>query len=163
MTFDAYQRRVKDEMSRDVVSIESTATLLSALEQMENKSVTVLPVVDEDERCIGVISAIDVIRVARNTVRQLSEMSKMDEEARQKRVGDLVDKGMAQLCVKDVMQFKLKSVNQEMTIADAGSKMLWSRFHHLPVVDEEHRLVGIIATLDLLAAFVKGASEQPGQ
>ena len=36
--------------------------------------------------------------------------------------------------------------------------MLWSRFHHLPVVDDDKRLVGIISTLDLLAAFVKATA-----
>lgn len=159
MTFDPFQRRVKDEMSRDVVAIESTAPLLIALKRMEDEGVTVLPVVDDD-RCVGVISTTDVIHTAQTTANQLHDLVDLDEVARKQRVTTLVDNGMGQLCVRDVMQYKLKAVNQEMTIADAGRKMLLARFHHLPVIDDEQRLVGIISTLDLVAAFVKGASQR---
>ncbi len=43
MTFDPFQRRVKDEMTRDVVAIKPTALLLVSIEQMEYEGVTTCP------------------------------------------------------------------------------------------------------------------------
>jgi CBS domain-containing protein len=160
MNFDPHQRRVKDEMSTDVVSIESEAPLLAALDLMEAHDVTALPVVDEESRCIGMISTTDVACAARTTAMELQKLGQVDEDDRPSLVSGLVANGMALQSVHKAMRYKLKCVHQDTSIAKAGSKMLWTRFHHLPVVDEEQRLVGIISTLDLLAAFVKGTSKQ---
>ena len=162
MTFDPRQRRVKDEMSTDVVSVDSTATLLHALDLMEEQSVTALPVVDEDDRCIGMISTTDIACAARATAIDLQKLDQAGDDQRPKLISSLVENGMVHRSVHDAMRYKLKSVDQDTPLTKAGSKMLWTRFHHLPVVDAEKRLVGIISTLDLLAAFVKEAGSQTG-
>lgn len=159
MSFDPYQRRVKDEMSTDVVSISSTAPLLNAIDLMDEKGVTALPVVDQDGRCIGMISKTDVISSARATASMLEELDRVGEAVSSQFVRRLIDNSILRQSVHDAMRFKLKCVDQETPIAKAGSKMLWARFHHLPVVDEDQRLVGIVSTLDLLAAFVKGTAK----
>jgi CBS domain-containing protein len=160
MNFDPHQRRVKDEMSTDVVSIDSEAPLLTVLDLMEEHDVTALPVVDKDSRCIGMISTTDIACVARTTAIELQKLGQVDGDDRPNLVRGLVASGMALQSVHRAMRYKLKCVHEETSIAKAGNKMLWTRFHHLPVVDEEQRLVGIISTMDLLAAFVKGTSGQ---
>ena len=145
-------------MSKDVVSIQSEAPLLSALDLMEEHAITALPVVDGDNRCIGLISSTDVAFAARATASQLTELIPATEEERAEMVVGLVANGIGHKSVHDAMRYKLKCVREDTLIAKAGSKMLWTRFHHLPVVDREQKLVGIISTLDLLAAFVKGTS-----
>jgi CBS domain-containing protein len=52
--------------------------------------------------------------------------------------------------VKDVMSRSVRSVNPDTKILDVASLMCLYRFHGLPVVEEDDRLVGIIAERDLL-------------
>jgi CBS domain-containing protein len=159
MSFDPHQRKVGDEMSTEVISIESDAPLLKALDLMEEQAVTALPVVDDEGRCIGMVSTTDVACAARATAIELQQLDQAGEGDRPRLLKALIANGMAHQSVRKAMRYKLKCVHQETSIAKAGNKMLWTRFHHLPVVDEEQKLVGIISTLDLLAAFVKGAKQ----
>ena len=160
MNIELNQRCVKDEMSTDVVAVQPTASLIEAMNLMEENAVTALPVVDDENRCVGLISATDIVAAARSTADQLEQLHQAAEESRSSRVGELLAGSIIHRTVHDAMRFKLKYVHQETPLAKAGSKMLWTRFHHLPVVDSEQRLVGIISTLDLLAAFVKEASSK---
>lgn len=52
--------------------------------------------------------------------------------------------------VRDVMSRSVRTVKPETRIAEVASLMCLYRFHGLPVVDDEDRLVGIIAEKDLL-------------
>ena len=160
MTAENNHRSVRDEMSTDVASIESTASVLDALQQMEDKGVTSLPIVDPENRCIGVVSTTDVVRAARATAMRLQELAQADPANREQIIETLVTNGIGAQSVEDLMRYKLKSVDQDMTVVDASTKMLWTRFHHLPVIDDRKRLVGIVSSLDLLASFVKAADKE---
>lgn len=52
--------------------------------------------------------------------------------------------------VRDVMSTSVRSVKPETRVKEVASLMCLYRFHGLPVVDEEDRLVGIIAEKDVL-------------
>jgi len=52
--------------------------------------------------------------------------------------------------VKDVMSRSVRSVTPETQIVEVASLMCLYRYHGLPVVDADERLVGIIAERDLL-------------
>jgi CBS domain-containing protein len=52
------------------------------------------------------------------------------------------------------MTSPVASIGPEATLVDAARAMLRHRVHHLPVVDDEQRLVGIVSTMDLLSGFV---------
>ncbi len=52
--------------------------------------------------------------------------------------------------VRDVMSTSVRSVRPETKIREVASLMCLYRFHGLPVVDEDNRLVGIIAEKDVL-------------
>lgn len=52
--------------------------------------------------------------------------------------------------VKDVMSRSVRSVNPDTRIVEVASLMCLYRFHGLPVVDDNEKLVGIIAEKDLL-------------
>lgn len=52
--------------------------------------------------------------------------------------------------VKDVMSRSVRSVNPDTRIVEVASLMCLYRFHGLPVVDSDEKLVGIIAERDLL-------------
>lgn len=55
--------------------------------------------------------------------------------------------------VRDVMTSEPITVSQEVTLAEAEKIFEAHDFNGLPVVDQEHRLVGMVTKLDLLKAF----------
>lgn len=59
---------------------------------------------------------------------------------------------VAELMVKD-----LKSVEPEVTVADAVAVMIESHVSALPVVDSRDRLIGVLSTTDVLQAAAEGA------
>ena len=52
---------VSETMTTDVITVESSSTLQTAMQQIINSGFAVLPVVDDDSAFVGVIRASDVI------------------------------------------------------------------------------------------------------
>ena len=59
----------------------------------------------------------------------------------------------------DAMTKDPVTVGPETPVGKATREILRNRVHHLPVVDHDERLLGIISTMDLLAAFADAAPE----
>jgi len=55
--------------------------------------------------------------------------------------------------VRDVMTSDPLTVNKHVTLSDVEAIFEEHDFNGLPVVDESHRLIGLITKLDLLKAF----------
>ncbi len=61
MAHSIQQRRVKDIMSRDVVTLDPEDKITEALELLVANRVSALPVVDKRKKCIGILSTSDLI------------------------------------------------------------------------------------------------------
>ena len=64
---------------------------------------------------------------------------------------------MRTLTVADMMTTKLKTLHQDESINDADWDMVIGGFRHIPVVDEENRLVGMISDRDVLRRPERGS------
>lgn len=142
--------RVKDVMSDVVITIGSEDTIHTALVLMAQYSVTVLPVTDNKDRCIGVLSTSDLIDPARQVEDDLQDA---DRDAAQERITALLAQSLGHREVRDLMTAAVVTVDREMPIMEAAAEMLRDRIHHLPVVDAHHKILGIVSTMDLLAIF----------
>ena len=142
--------RVKDVMSDVVITIGSEDTIHTALVLMAQYSVTVLPVTDNKDRCIGVLSTSDLIDPARQVEDDLQDA---DRDAAQERITALLAQSLGHREVRDLMTAAVVTVDREMPIMEAAAEMLRDRIHHLPVVDAQHKIRGIVSTMDLLSVF----------
>jgi CBS domain-containing protein len=150
---------LKDVITRDVVSINPHDTLRDALALMVENRVSALPVVDAREHCVGVISVTDLLGMTKDLsdeLNALSESGGLDHEA-------LVQKlEHAELLTDQVqgwMSTDVVAVNDSSTVQHAASQMLRNRVHRLVVTDERKKVVGVVSTMDLLAAFVKESED----
>lgn len=144
---------LKDVLSSDVVSIDPHETLREALSLMVENRVSALPVVDTHQHCIGIISVTDLLGITKDLsdeLNALSETGGLDHAA-------LVDKlEHAELLTEQVqawMSSDVVSVKINSSIQHAAKEMLRNRVHRLVVIDDERRMVGVVSTMDLLAAF----------
>ncbi|MFI6335749.1 CBS domain-containing protein [Streptomyces sp. NPDC050535] len=117
-----------------------------------------LPVIDEDEKVIGVISETDLM------VRQ-ARTPGPGRPKRRFRLAELTHAARGQAAkahartAGQLMSVPPVTVRADNTIAEAARTMTRSRVERLPVVDEEDRLVGIVTRRDQIQVFLQPDGE----
>jgi CBS domain-containing protein len=154
---DPYRLQVKDVLSKKVVTIAADDTLKTALELMAEHRVTALPVVDGKDYCAGILSASDIVEIARNMDEETHDLGRADEASYDWLKDNLAEHDLARHTVDEFMTDNVATVTADLKLSEAAGAMLRHRVHRLPVVDKKGKLLGIISTMDILAAFVKGA------
>lgn len=145
--------KVKDLMSRDVVTVSPGATVKHAAELLVEHKVSGLPVVDTDGRVLGVISERDLLFKAQGELegqdwlRWLTDPLAVTD--RRKRAAKLVGEAMTS---------PVETVGPNQPVAWAARLMLGSGIKRLPVL-EQGRLVGIVTRADLMRALARPDAE----
>lgn len=155
---DIYKRRVKDIMSRDVVTINAGDTVHEALSLMGENRVSALPVVDSHNHCVGILSTSDLVDMTRDVDDDLYHLDMVDPTSRRFLLNKLAH-SMGSETVQSFMSEAVTTIDVETTLGKACREMLRNRVHHLPVVDARDHLIGIISTMDILAEFADGAPD----
>jgi CBS domain-containing protein len=149
------KRCVKDVMTRDIVSLHAGSTIHEALAMMTENRVSALPIVDTRDHCVGIFTTTDLLDFTRDVDDYVYQYDVVDPVSRRW----LIDKLLLSVGnekVSSYMSEDVSTVSRETSLAIAARDMLRSQVHHLPVVDDKGRLVGIIATTDILAEFADG-------
>ncbi|MBM2616326.1 CBS domain-containing protein [Actinoplanes sp. LDG1-06] len=135
--------RAKDIMSSPVHTVSQTAPVEAAAALMTAKSVTALPVVDDDGRLVGMVSESDLLwhRVPSDPTAQLRPRPDTDPADRP---------GM----VMEVMATYPLATRPDMDVADVAEAMLEHDVRSLPVLDDG-AVVGIVSRRDILRAMVR--------
>ncbi|MDH3603900.1 MAG: CBS domain-containing protein [Candidatus Tectomicrobia bacterium] len=153
MASDISTYRVKDAMSSVVISVGPDDTIHEALVLMAQYRVTVLPVTDGRDRCMGILSTSDLIDPTRELEEELHDVERVSDQFRQWIIEKLTQANMGQQKVRELMTGSVAAVDRETPIQEATGEMLRHRVHHLPVVDENRKLLGIVSTIDMLSVF----------
>ncbi len=132
---------VSRSMTRGVISADAEATVFDAQELMAKNRIRHLPVVDDDNRLIGIITDRDI----RSALPYRYFREGISAEEKEK---------LSSLKVADIMTRKVISISPAYTIQDALLMIQNSKVGALPVVDEAGRLKGILSVRDLLRAFI---------
>jgi CBS domain-containing protein len=144
---------LKEIISTDVVSIDPHDTLREALSVMVENRVSALPVVDSRMHCIGVISVTDLVGMTKELSDELNALSESGGWDHQALVQKLEHADLLTEQVKDLMSTDVISVRVDSTLQHAARQMLRNRVHRLVVLDDQKQLVGVVSTMDLLAAY----------
>jgi CBS domain-containing protein len=141
-----FDLHVQDVMIVPAVSIRASASVREAVGRLLGREFRALPVVDDDDRVVGVVSSGDLVGRGGLGAR-LELLSAMSEEARH---GFL--KKLPTTRVEEIMTREPATMRTTDTVAKATQVMAERRIKRLPVVDAEGRLAGVIARSDLLRA-----------
>ena len=153
-----YEKRVKEILTRDTVTLDAEDTVHEALTLMGENRVSALPVVDRKNRCIGILSTADLVDMTRDTDEELRQLDMMDSGTT-KILVDKLAHSLGNEKVQAYMTDAVTTVSLETPIARAAREMLRNHVHHLPVVDRNDCLMGIVSTMDILAEFADAAPE----
>ena len=134
-------------MSRDVQSVGPKTSLREALRHLREHHIKALPVVDQDNRVIGILTQTDLLDKADWGMSTVG--SGLGWRLRALSNSDRPLKGR----VEDIMSAPVKAAQAETPIAQVVPFMADAGLHHLPVVDGEGRLVGMVTQSDVMAAM----------
>jgi CBS domain-containing protein len=143
------QTRVRDIMTVAPQKVGLNTSLAEVARLLLSSTFTGLPVVDENDRPVGVISQGDLIYKAGMPMR-LGLLASSDRE----KVSAVLE-ALAPRQAKEVMTQPAVLIEQDKLVTDAVNLMLKKQVKRLPVVDTAGRLVGILSRLDVFHTILR--------
>ncbi len=135
--------RVRDVMTSSPKRVSATTPASDCVRTLLSGEFNSIPVVDDLDRPIGIITQGDLISRGGMPVR-LGLMQQMGQENL-----DAVLKAMADTPAKQVMTSPVVTIPEDKPLSEAVDQMLKNKLKRLPVVDSGGRLAGILARLDV--------------
>ena len=107
-------------IDEDVITTLGDISVKEAIKTLYNRHVGSIIIIDEDNKCRGIFTDRDAIRVIANDIPLSKPLS-------------------------EVMTTNLKTIDEHATYAMVKEIMRTHRIRHLPVVDEQGKLVGLLS------------------
>jgi CBS domain-containing membrane protein len=150
----AHRRRLSDLRCRDVMTPHPlTVAFGDALQEawalLQDHRIKALPVVDRTRRIVGILTLADFLRAA-----QLDVHLGFDEKIRRllrPSPGTHADKPET---VGQIMTRQVRVVSADHSLADLVPIFSSTGHHHIPIIDHDGRLVGIVTQTDLVNALL---------
>lgn len=132
---------VKDRMTPDPVTITTDTSLKEALDLVRSKPFRHLPVLDENDKLVGIVTEKSLVYASPTPTTTLSVFE--------------VDYILARTKVGQIIQGPVITVEPDLPVEEAARVMIDQRIGCLPVVEDDE-LVGIISDTDIFRVFVEG-------
>ena len=112
--------KIKDIMCKQVVTAKDNLSIQEAIQLLSERHVGSIVIIDDENRCIGMFTERDAIRVV----------------AQKMRLDELLNK---------VMSTHVATISLESSFYEAKNLMLSHRIRHLPVTDQTGKLIGLFS------------------
>lgn len=134
--------RLKDIMTREVVTIKPDQSLEEIWKLLRRHRIRGAPVIDEAKKLLGIVSIADFLKVADwrmcNTVTARLKLFFLNKSS---------------YTVEQIMTTPVLVGHENMLLTEAFLILSEKGINHLPLLDENGGLVGILTRLDLLSAL----------
>lgn len=149
----------RDLMSRHLLMVPQEMSIQGAARMLSRAQVTGAPVIDEDGRCVGVVSATDFLHLAENDQLPCRHHSNCAHSSDWE-MDAHVEGAEEAPTVRDVMTLDPVMVTEKTPIAELARMMLDAHIHRVIVADEHQHPIGIVSTTDILAALSQAGSDE---
>jgi CBS domain-containing protein len=138
---------VGDVMTKTVVTVTADADFTTVTNLLSEHRISGLPVVDEANRVIGVVTEADVLSMAgmrrertfKDIIRQL--------------LGEPLPRPREGRSIREAMSSPAITAGPDADIREVAATLDEKRIRSLPVVDSEGRLIGVISRADIVRAI----------
>jgi CBS domain-containing protein len=137
-------------MTRFVLSVNKFDDINRAVEIISGKNVSGLPVVDRENRVVGIISEADLVSMIAMSEKADRKKSRTFADMLRHPFGEHVPERKMGHIVGDVMTSPARTIHPEAEMSEAVRVMDQYRIRRLPVVDKDQRLVGLITRADIV-------------
>ena len=131
--------KIKDLMRTNVVTLQAADVLGVADDIMSMGPIRHLPVVDPNNRVIGIVTQRDLYKASVSSVLGFDRAKEHE--------------WLGQVRVRDIMTTNVITIGAEAGVVEAVDKMIAGKIGSLPVVDEDGKLVGLLTETDCLRCF----------
>jgi CBS domain-containing protein len=138
---------VRDVMSTHVIAAHVSATYKELAAMLHDQRVSAFPVVDEDNKVIGIVSETDLLakEALEGTVPDtLASMPGQREGSR-----------VAGLTAGELMSRPAVTIGPDAPVSHAARLMYNKRVKRLPVIGDDGALIGIVSRADVLSVYNK--------
>lgn len=138
----------RELMEKDPVTTSPDTPLTELVTQLKRYGFRAMPVVDADQKLVGVVSETDLFLKERGVPFSLEKVPTL--LGRMVAEDELQDfEPTRRVKVEEVMSTSVVSLEPAATLEDAAMLMLKRKFSLIPVV-EDGRLVGVVRRIDIL-------------
>ena len=116
---------IKDLMIKNVVTSKKDLTIKRAIEMLFEKHVGSVVIVDDQNKCLGIFTERDAIRLVAQGVSMEKEL-------------------------KDVMSKNVVTIGRDGSLEEARRLIISHGVRHLPILDPEGKLIGLLSVRDFL-------------
>ncbi|KOV49922.1 inosine-5'-monophosphate dehydrogenase [Streptomyces sp. AS58] len=143
-----HHRTIGELMTRDVVRARRDTPFKEIARLLADNDVTALPVVDDMDRPVGVVSEADLLRKSADQADPSGRIPVPNLEAweRAKAEGSRAE---------ELMSAPAVCARPDWSVVEAARLMETQRVKRLPVVDDTDRLLGVVSRGDLLRIFLR--------
>ncbi len=152
--------KVCDCMTKEVVTVKRSTNLSQLIKAFQKYNFHTLPVVEKDNRLVGVVNFEDILKVFQPYSVELSTMLKtipfleMESKEEDFLSSDISSEMGILVVVDDIMNIHFVTVEPKIDINNARSLMKLHNIPRAPVV-EEGKLIGIISLFDIILAVFR--------
>jgi len=153
--------KVRELMTTDVIAFKPSDKVHQVAETFRSNRISGAPVIDDQSKVIGVISEADIMKLTATVpfpdIDPLNPFPVFSLTAYRKKVEKIPDEieTLFEGSVKDVMTKDPVTISPDDSVLDAARLMHKDDFNRIPVVDDEGKLVGLIARADIIGLFVQ--------
>jgi len=150
--------KVGDIAQREVVTLSAHDGMVRAAAKLLAHEVSGAPVVDEQGRLVGILSAVDYLRRSQScdAPRLTANDNAWTSPSNDRPVA--IEDPPHDFCSR-FMSTGVQTIAAEATLLKAAEIMCSEHVHRLPVVDPSGRPTGVITSLDIVAALFNAVEE----
>ncbi|GAB4331128.1 MAG: hypothetical protein Kow0099_02260 [Candidatus Abyssubacteria bacterium] len=146
----------KDIMTREVITVELSASVRELSKLLTERRITGVPVVDSEQRLVGMVSMRDLIReqvLALGATPEYHEISELFSSALYTEESE----GMSykHLWVEEIMSRDLHTAEESTPIREICDIMCAYRLHRVPIL-RNGKVIGIVTATDIIRAISEG-------
>jgi CBS domain-containing protein len=148
--FSWVSQTVRDVMTEDVVCLRQQDELAEAMKVIQRKKFRHLPILDESDKLVGIVSDRDILRHLPFAGRRPPSESKAFRAYLFK-----IDPKSAslQLPLDRIMTRKTANVSPDLSVCEAAKMLRKSKIDCLLVLDERENICGIVTVTDLMRSL----------
>ncbi len=146
------RKTVADVMTRPVVVVRDSTPFKEVVRRMQERRVSAVPVIDDEDRLVGIVSEADLI---------LKEDPSLEHDAHlfERRRRRIEREKHAAMTAGELMTRAVVTVGPEASLGEAARLMTHHAVKRLPVTGPDGRVLGIVSRADLLKVFLRGDAE----
>ena len=152
MKVRVHKETAREIMTKQVATINSLETVHDALTLMAENHLSALPVVDRHDSVTGMISQSDIIGIAHDADEEDLSFSRSLATIM---TGGIPLEDITTQRIEEIMSDTIVPGFADDSLTVLAEKMLAYGVHHLPIVNEDNRLLGIVSTMDVLKALTQ--------